>query len=1317
MFGQGSPPASPPPRGRIAPRANLLLCAVLGLFSFSFSFGAVNATAQTADRSDTVRLRIAWGGGPAVQWQGTIELSDGSISEVRPLGVNPDETGSIRTEGGRLQIRQRHPRTYDGVDFLATATPEATMTIRLTPVVAKSPNAEDPATAEAPAGEFVETIPLSKLFADVVDLPIGEAGNRVLMMRSPGDALRVDFGAMRDSMVFSPGETLDLTLRPHRMAIQAGTRIRVRAQLSHARGGAEIWSSEEHREVAPGGSAEPWPLSIQVPEAAGVYDVQFSVYSWGLRERLDPAKRLLGTPLVTRTVQLVVYDGRPKERTAADPAAAPMEVVVELDPANPSWWARYIATPQLRKWSLLPKSSWDHGDVRRWEHPALRAAMRLAPESWEALPLPVEQLGIPHVVEIDYPSDMAQSLGVSILDPNAAGELVPVGLDSGVYVESPTTAAEPAKWLTHRLVFWPRTKTPLILFVNRDGTKAAVHGRIRVLAGPAQLPNARRPGELRPERLLAGYLERPLLAENFSASEVYDAFSRRSLDDWVTFYEASTRLAGYLDHVGYGGVMAAVLSEGSTIYPSRAVESTPRSDTGVFLSTGNDPFRKDALELLFRVFDERSLTLIPAVQFSTPLPALEALLDEPAGPAVGIVPIGPEGIPARTADAAANGGAPFYNVLDERVQQAMLDVIAELVERYGKHPSLGGVAIQLSGDGYGVLPGIEWSLDDVTWAAYEREAGQKLAATGRDRFARRAQAVTGAQRAAWLQWRAKRLSEFQRRAGAIVASAGQDLKLYVSAAGVWDSPYLREQLRPSLTRPTRVDEALLSVGIDVDSYRQAEMANVVLLRPNRFSPPASLDEHAADLALNQSLELDRAFAGTAASVFYHSPSRLRLPSFDEKSPVGPQKTYTWLAAQMSPSGVENRRRFVRALAVGDAPAMFDGGWMLPLGQEESLRDLIDVYRRLPAGRFETLENTPRPVTIRVRSESRRTLAYLTNDSPWPVMLDIDVAATARCRALSLSPTRSLPELATQGGRMSLRLSLKPYDVIGVVFTEPGVVLSNTTIEVDAAATASLRRRVAELGERQQRLSKSPRYEVLANANFEQAAANGTIPNWTISEQPGVAVTVGGAAAEGAQAATMTSSGRVAWLLTEWFEAPKSGRMAVLVSLRTADATRQPPLRVAMDTTSGRVRYHHIAVGAAPANVPLTAEWAEYLFPFEALPTTAGTKYRVRFDLMGAGEVRVDDVRLLNLSLSPEERTGFAKIVSLANIYVQGEQWADCADVLDGYWPRFVEENVPLGAVLEARRNERAIESGTRTPAAEGSDRVLDKIKRYTPFRN
>jgi hypothetical protein len=274
-------------------------------------------------------------------------------------------------------------------------------------------------------------------------------------------------------------------------------------------------------------------------------------------------------------------------------------------------------------------------------------------------------------------------------------------------------------------------------------------------------------------------------------------------------------------------------------------------------------------------------------------------------------------------------------------------------------------------------------------------------------------------------------------------------------------------------------------------------------------------------------------------------------------------------------------------------------------------------------------------------------------------------------------------------------------------------LGKATVEIDAAVAASLRRQVDALGERALRLAKSPAYDKLANAGFEQPATAGTIPGWTINAQQGVAIMLGGAAAEGEQATTITSAGRNAFLTSEWFAVPQTGRLAVLVALRTTDAARQPPLRVALESSTGRVRYWPIAVGAAPANVPLKAEWSEFLFPFDALPTSPGTEIRVRFDMLGAGEARVDDVRLLHLSLSPDEKAGLGKIVSLANLYVRDSQWADCAGVLDGYWPRYIEQHVPLDAPLQARREEPTSE----TPAAEASsedaqsERVIDRLKK------
>ena len=49
-----------------------------------------------------MRVRIAWGGGAERLWEGTIAVSQGTLSEPRPLGIEADEPGSMWLEDGRL---------------------------------------------------------------------------------------------------------------------------------------------------------------------------------------------------------------------------------------------------------------------------------------------------------------------------------------------------------------------------------------------------------------------------------------------------------------------------------------------------------------------------------------------------------------------------------------------------------------------------------------------------------------------------------------------------------------------------------------------------------------------------------------------------------------------------------------------------------------------------------------------------------------------------------------------------------------------------------------------------------------------------------------------------------------------------------------------------------------------------------------------------------------------------------------------------------------------------------------------------------------
>ena len=81
-----------------------------------------------------MRLRVAWGGGGERQWHGSIELADGTLAELQPLGIEADEPGSIWLDGAAVSIRQRSVRAYDGVDVLATADLSGKLVVRLWPM-------------------------------------------------------------------------------------------------------------------------------------------------------------------------------------------------------------------------------------------------------------------------------------------------------------------------------------------------------------------------------------------------------------------------------------------------------------------------------------------------------------------------------------------------------------------------------------------------------------------------------------------------------------------------------------------------------------------------------------------------------------------------------------------------------------------------------------------------------------------------------------------------------------------------------------------------------------------------------------------------------------------------------------------------------------------------------------------------------------------------------------------------------------------------------------------------------------------------------
>jgi hypothetical protein len=1278
MVGHGSPKTSQGcclPAGRVAAARRRSVYALVLL-------GTLLAQPGWAEE---LNVRIAWGGGPERTWRGTIALTAGTLSDPQALGVEADEPGSMWLDGEqaasrKLVVQQRSPRNYDGVDLHLAAAEGAKLVVQLA--------ATDPVGTAVPIE--VPVSDLAGLAGEFINKQLDANGNRILLMRAPGDSLRIRLA--RDSLVFGPGEVLKATLEPHALPLPEGGRARLKIQLLG--GGRELWSRQH--EVQAGAAAE-IPLEIPLPNEEGVYEIQIAAinnppWSQAVRQPLNWKRTI-----AERCVQLLVLSPQrpPDQRSEHE-----FSLVAEIDPANPRWYEKFNKLPQ---WSLtknrLPR--WWKGSVgndclQTRPHALLGEVAELCPNanspdvSWQAYWLPVAQPGRPHILEVGYPSDAPQTLGISIVEPNAAGALMPIGLDSGLdRGAEAVTWGGAACWQRHRLIFWPRTGSPLLLLTNGREHAPAVFGKIRVLAGGERLSPAL-PGRSGPaERLLAAYLDRPLISENFSAEQCLDNWSGRSLADWRTFYQGGTRLIEYLNHAGYNGLMLSVLADGSTIYPSKLLMPTPRYDTGVFFTTAQDPVRKDVLEMLLRLMDREDLRLIPAVEFAAPLPELEAIRRAGGPGAQGIQWIGAEGTAWCATSPPQRGLAPYYNVLHPRVQEAMLGVLRELAERYARHPSFAGMAVRLSADGYAQLPGPDWGLDDTTIAQFERDTKLVLPGEGPQRFAQRSAFLAQpANRPAWLDWRAAQLGKFYRRAAEELAAIRPGSHLYLAGAGMFGGPELEAELRPALPRRSNVAEALLSVGID-GRYLQDDASRIVLLRLERVLSEAKLGARAADIEIGQMADFDRYFQAAAmpGSLFFHQPSEIRVPSFDQRGPF--RSSYAWLVSQPVPAGEQNRRRFVHSLATLDSQVMIDGGWLLPMGQEEATRGLVAAYRSLPPVRFQPVGirqggEVTQPVTFRSGQCGGRTYLYAVNDAPFATTARIRAEAGPNCRLDELTGTRKVEPLRADAdaGRY-WEVHLEPYDLVAVQLSEPNVRFSAAQATWSSVVETALGLQIHRLGARAAALRNPPPLDLVANPGFERPATAGNpIPDWAITAREGVNIQLDTTQKHGGQQSVkMASTRSVACLVSRPFSAPTTGRLWMGVFLRVADPQRQPPLRLAIEgKLHGRDYYRFAPVGLAPAPgqppAPIAAQWGQYVVQLDDLPLEGLSSLRVRFDLMGPGEVWIDDVQLFGLAFNRSELVELQKLITLADVKLKNGQVGDCLRLLEGYWPRFLDENVP-----------------------------------------
>ncbi|MDX1962935.1 MAG: hypothetical protein SFX18_07270 [Pirellulales bacterium] len=1255
------------------------------------------------DRGWTIQVRAAWGGGEEQTWQAEFSWSAGPIVLIRALGIEADEPGSMWTEDGVLHVRQPSARAYDGVDMRMPFDAEGVLRYRFTTKTGETINGQ---------------VTVAELLGNTWQKPLDESGNRLFLRRMPGDALRVH--CERGHLVCDVGEEFRFEVTPHLLPVADGAGLRIRPKLVLKSSGQEVGAQEYQihkytrnwsRPAAAGGAQPSIPFTLRIPEQEGVYEIQIEVTEKG------PLR--WGKPLMSRTVQLVAV-AELSSRPSTGKQQNPWVKVQEIDPTNNSWTEKFRGN-----WSFWPGSrpgSLGNGksqviEVAGWgNYLQLNNNDPAGETAWEAYPLTIAQPGMPHILEVEYPTQLAQRLGISLVEPNAAGQVQPIGLDSGVLVTPEGVTSQPG-WGRQRVVFWPRTKTPVLLLTNRGAAGVAAYGKIQVLAGPAHLPAAGSAANFGERLWGAGWL-RPLFPENFSAAEALDPWSGRTLDDWQTFWEGSQRMLEYLRHHGHNTLVLAAYADGSAIFPASGLGATPRYDTGVFFDAGQDLERKDVLELLCRLCDREQVQLFAGLQFAATIPALERQLREDPVAAVGISLVGAEGRPWTAVHPARRGLAPYYNPLDPRVQDVIRRTVRATARRYAPHPSFRGLVLEVSADGFLQFPGEYWGLDDRTVAEFEQSAQLQIPASGPERHWQRARYLQAnpAARQAWLNFRAERLSDFFARLTADVRDARGDLQLVFLPTNPWESPDLPAARQPTLVGARSPRDWTLPIGGqgwgaagtdgDLRDAGPSSPRAVITVSPEsreRTASAAPLWLHTARQFASTELltgDSEREFLAelrrpeesprgsapnladmVAGTVFLHEPQRLRLASFDEKSPFGKEKTFTWQVTQFSPAAWGNRRRFALALAERDQPWLIDAGWLLPLGQEEHLQEMGAAFRRLPAETFGTLDMASEPVTLRWLVLNGQTWLYAVNSAPFAVKVKLGINLPTGSRPVELSGMRVVAPV--QGNTWTLEL--KPYDLLAVRW--PGnvqIISAETQFPGELADT--LQSRLGEMRARRATLENPPPLTTLLNGDLERPVdKNGASPHWQLSASedaeaaaaPEMRVVFDNPQ-QGTQALLISNPlAQSATLQSEPLAAPISGRLALSVWLKIADPRAQPQVRLVI---SGLLRdeefVRYAPIGAQQPAAPLRDSWAQYVLQVDDLPTQGLTQLRVRIELLGAGQLWVDNAQLFDLAFSEAERRQFDKLLALADFQLQNGKLGRCWTHLQGYWSRYLHEVVP-----------------------------------------
>ncbi len=1231
-----------------------LLPALAWLFLFGGSGPLVCADVAT-DRSVRLTVEIAWNGAAgSVNDAGEVELE---VSEGQVIGVVPINTvetsvvkmGNIwrlRSErSGKVRAQIEAPV---GTSLLLRAGGQA-MRFPL-PLILEGPQ-------HAPAASPVE-ITVERVAWDVISVGLGQDKES-----SEGIAM--------------PGARVPLTVGFNILTPEpANVNLRCTVELRPIRGGGNepVWSTEIREVVATNSAVLPaFSLPVSAPATEGTYALEFTA-TW---EPVPPhdrsklkgfgrlirrgARGLFGSATATRRVTLAVFDPK-TEGQAPIAKASSSKGDQDVDTVDLTRPRGYRPTASGRSplsalgmgWSVPEQAlaeSTRRDLLRGWISRGGSEGSQLAQAdatglAWSAVGLKVAHPGRPHRLTLTVPGGHPSALGVALVGVGLGNGSGPRLLLDACASGPPVTGEGPPasfSWLV-----WPGSADPVLVLANRSTTASVQVGTV-TLTELAEVPAG--PVIEEPQGVASRSLGLFL-----PGHDVLERFGATAEGGSTDVLGASRSLGAYL---AFCGASAVVLAEGLADRERREA-----LDGMAF----EDAVGPDRLDLALRVLAARKVATWLEIGFAGTLPGLP----DPGSPealARGLVRV----------DRHGQADGPAYHPLNSEVRAAMRRRVVDAVSAHEGHGQgqIAGVLVRL-GPGPTLLGSPDTGFDDATFArfvgdAFDPEAAKGvpgLSASDPARFDARSKFLAGSGRMPWLIWRSKRVAALYAELAEAARGAAPTASLAVvtpgpneGAAGIEAHRADLAGLAPSL--------AWRAVGLDLDAWPSSEPAPVVL-RGVAVGP----DDLTHDLATHP--ELDAKVASR--------PARGLLLDNNPATASGSGSGSLTLSATAIESGPGGDEPLGHALAALDARWVWVGSATVA-GHEERLRRFARVYRALPAA--EPAARLPLAFGVAVRSyhASGQTFVVLANDTPYAVRLETVLGGPATAPIYDFTRAALLRPGSDAAGR-HLVLDLLPFSASSVRVGAPEAKLVSAVPYPSDSVLSNLRARHDALSEQLSRLSRGPEKVAgtdkgagPANPGFESDGAPpplqiGADPVTPASNRPAAPSPEGWKIAGGSGAALVIDpaqphAGRGALRLdvplppgaTVCDDFSLNAHSQILVRAWLRADRPDARVRVWIEGESAGKPYRRVS------ELSVAAGWAERAVRASDVPPAGLDGVRLRFELLTAGSLWVDDLSVAAESLSEPERRNARNVLLAALQAFREERYADFARLAGSHWAR------------------------------------------------